>query len=412
MFFTLRDHHPPSRRLLALIGLLALVAACDLLPEPPGQEDSLPPARPRQGPILPVITTQPPPPEPATGETTTSTTSVPGLTAEDLRVRAVAPLEGKALPQFLRNIDDGSTVLEGRITDPAGRPVPEATVRLERVTTIAEQRLETSTNEDGYWQVRSLSGGRYRVRAWREPDLAVAEPGAVFVENGSTASVDLALVQPSRFDMTLHLAPDLPRLGEKATFTVRVTSGSVDGNGRITNVPLPGVTVEFPSTDRWVNEGSKTGTTDDDGQARWTAECTSKGAESVTLRAERPESLDPRPAPGSPSTTAPPTTEPTAPTLVRFTIDLPACADALPSTSLKTGDTFKVPHPGAIPAGRYQVVDGPATCGFTYDAWYIVGWLPNRGTHTGRGELQLPWPARDLRRAAGSPAKCTYELVG
>ncbi len=98
--------------------------------------------------------------------------------------------------------------------------------------------------------------------------------------------------------------------------------------------------------------------------------------------------------------------------MVRFTLDLPACAAALPTTTLTPGDSFTVPYPGAIPAGRFQLTDGAATCGFTYDAWFEVGWLPNRGTHVGTGELQLPWPARDLRRAAGSPADCTYEMVG
>ena len=393
-----------------LTTLVALVVtACDFLPEPPGQDDELPPERPKLGPILPILTTLPPPPEPV-APTATTTTTVPGLSAEDLRVRGIAPVEGQPPFQFIRAIDDGSTELRGRVTDASGGPVGGATVRLERVTTLTEQRLQTSTNSDGYWQVRGMSGGRYRIRAWRQPDLAVAEPGAVFVENGGAASVDLSLEQPSRFDLGLADAPALPRLGEESTFTVRVTSGSVDDNGEVAHVPLSGVVIGFPSTDRWVTTGADEVSTDGDGRARWTAECTALGAESVTITAERPASLDPPPSPATPA--APPGSSPPGPTIVRFTLDLPACASALPKTSLKLGDTFSIPFAGAIPAGRYQVIDGPATCGFTYEAWFEVGWLPNRGSHTGLGELQLPWPARDLRRAAGSPADCTYEMVG
>ena len=398
------------RRAVLLVAVVALLAtACDFLPEPPGQEDELPPERPRLGPILPVITTVPPPPEPV-GPTATTTTTVPGLSAEDLRVREIASVAGEPPFQFIRPIDDGETVLRGRVTDASGGPVGGATVRLDRVTILTEQRLQTSTNNDGYWQVRGMSGGRYRIRAWRQPDLAGAEPGAVFVENGGTASVDIEVDQPSRFDLGLADAPALPRQGEESTFTVRVTSGSVDDNGQVAHVPLSGVVVGFPSTDRWVNTGEDEGITDGDGRARWTAECTALGAESVTVTAELPRSLDTPQAPASPS--ASPSSTPPGPTIVRFTLDLPACAVALPKSSLATGDTFSVPYPGAIPAGRHQVVDGPATCGFTYEAWFEVGWLPERGSHTGLGELQLPWPARDLRRVAGSPADCTYEVVG
>ena len=381
------------------------MTACDFLPEPPGQDDELPPERPKLGPILPVLTTLPPP-EPVS-PTATTTTTVPGLSTEDLRVRSVAALEGEPPFQFIRDIDDGTTTLKGRITDASGGPIGGATVRLDRVTILTEQRLQTSTNDDGYWQVRGMSGGRYRIRAWRQPDLAGAEPGAVFVENGGTANVDLSVSQPSRFDLGLADAPALPRQGEESTFTVRVTSGSVDENGQVAHVPLSGVVIGFPSTDRWVNTSGDEGSTDGDGRASWTAECAELGAESVTVTAEQPRSLDP---PTDPA--APPTSDPPEPTVVRFTLDLPTCAVPLPKTSLEVGDTFSAPYAAAIPAGRYQVVEGPATCGVTYDAWFEVGWLPDRGTHTGLGELQLPWPARDLRRAAGSPADCTYEMVG
>ena len=410
MIFTPRDQPAASlRRAVVLALLVALVAtACDFLPEPPGQEDDLPPERPRLGPILPVVTTTvPPQPETPRAAAPATTTTVPGLSAEDLRVRDVASLEGEPPPVFIRDLDDGSTVLRGRVTDASGGPVGGATVRLERVTVYTEQRMQTSTNNDGYWQVRGLSGGRYRVRAWRQPDLAAAAPGAVFVENGGNASVDLSLEQPARFDLRLADAPSLPRFGEASSFTVRVTSGSVDENGQVAPLPLQGVTIGFPSTDRWVNLGEDEGLTDADGRATWRAECAALGAESVTVTAERPRSLEPPRPSNAPATSTPP-----APAVVRFTIDLPACAAALPTTTLTPGDTFTVPYPAAIPAGRFQLVEGAATCGFTYDAWFEVGWLPDRGTHVGTGELQLPWPARDLRRAAGSPAGCTYEMVG
>ena len=59
MTFTLRDQHrSPMRRAIVLTTLVALVVtACDFLPEPPGQDDELPPERPKLGPILPILTT-------------------------------------------------------------------------------------------------------------------------------------------------------------------------------------------------------------------------------------------------------------------------------------------------------------------------------------------------------------------
>ncbi len=157
---------------MVVLVVALITTACDFLPEPPGQEDDLPPERPRLGPILPVITTTvPPPPESPSVAAAPTTTTVSGLSAEDLRVRDVPPLEGQPPPVFIRDLDDGGTVLRGRVTDASGGPVGGATVRLERVTIHTEQRMQTSTNDDGYWQVRSLSGGRYRIRAGANPTL-------------------------------------------------------------------------------------------------------------------------------------------------------------------------------------------------------------------------------------------------
>ena len=70
-------------------------------------------------------------------------------------------------------------------------PVEGATVRLERFVGEQSGTLDVRTNADGRWVAIDVYGGRYRIRAWKTPALAMAASDVRFI--AADAEVDLAL---------------------------------------------------------------------------------------------------------------------------------------------------------------------------------------------------------------------------
>src|SRR5205807_2321830 len=101
----------------------------------------------------------------------------------------------------------GQATLNGNVSGPDGVE-PNAVVHIERLVGSAVGTMDIPTNPDGTWSVPNVLGGRYRVRAWRAPDLALTEPAVFFL--GATDSKQVALPL-TKYDGRSAMAAIAPR---------------------------------------------------------------------------------------------------------------------------------------------------------------------------------------------------------
>jgi hypothetical protein len=131
--------------------------------------------------------------------------------------------------------------IEGRVTDPSGAVVPNATVTI-RNTDLGTTRAVT-TNRDGAYRASGLISGAYTVEA-KADKLALLRPVRLTLTLGSSSEVVLKL--------------EIPRVRE--TTTVRARPATVEGNtvapssntteASVTTF-LPGLTITYlPNRDR------------------------------------------------------------------------------------------------------------------------------------------------------------------
>lgn len=176
----------------------------------------------------------------------------------------------------------GSARLAGSVIGPGG-PVPGAVVRVERLVDDAAASADVNTGSDGRWVLAGVLGGRYRVRAWRPPDLAQLDPEVLFIEARAERELNLVV---SRFDETSiasAVAPDPPVLNQPANLVVRVSQRSVDGRGVVRMMPSPGVPVRLGGPGQWVVGSPNPALTDASGSATWTVACLTPGPQPLDV---------------------------------------------------------------------------------------------------------------------------------
>jgi len=340
----------------ALIG--ALLAGCSADPE----EASAPPtSAPHQRPIVA--------PEPLPDTRNVSLAGVQG-TRGDVPVAVLG----------------GDLVMTGSVLGPGG-PVAGATVLLERFVGQSSGSLEVRTNADGRWTAVDVHGGRYRFRAWRTPDLAMAGSELRFVAADAEVDLSLGVDRYDGADVTGDVDDADPEVGADARVTVLATRQQVDDRGIITTSPASGRDATVTAFGPWRLNGSSTVVVDPAGRAAWTFTCEAAGSVSA-----RVVSL------GTETTVS-------ATCVVPVVIEPPVDQ---PEPDFPVGASFTPPYGGPIPAGTYTVIDDPGTCALTYEAWTGEDWDPARRTVTGTGVITIPEIARDLEALGDSPA-CTYE---
>ncbi len=200
-------------------------------------------------------------------------------------------------------------------------PIPGATVEIERFVGSAEATTEVSAGADGSWTLPHVLGGRYRVRAWRAPNLAQVQPDLLFVPDGQAQKVDLNVNLYSGYAVTSSLG--LPFVGQPAALAVDITSQSVDTMGVVRAVPLAGSSVTLMASAQWQVTSANPVTTDGSGQATWQLTCLTPGVQSLAvvpdgvtiLPLSVPACLGAPPPTAAPTTTLPstPTTPPGQP---------------------------------------------------------------------------------------------------
>ncbi|HEX4865986.1 MAG TPA: carboxypeptidase-like regulatory domain-containing protein [Acidimicrobiales bacterium] len=308
------------------------------------------------------------------GDAGPSPTTEPGATTTvvDRSGIALAGVPGETTSTI---VERGTASISGAVQGPEGL-VAGATVRVERLVAGREIRSDVLTGADGRFLLGGVPGGRYRIRAFLAPTLAQLEPEVRFLEDGEDHTIDLTMEAFGGVSVLADVAPDPPVVDGAVNLVAVVLNRSVDGDGVVRSVPVPGISVELTGLGRWNARGGPTTTTtttapgaglptsttrpatttttrppsslaartDGDGRVRFELRCDAAGDAGLTLRV--PVRSAPGPAPADPA--APTTTG--AITMQTFALELPACVDpaattttAPPTTAATTASTQAAP---------------------------------------------------------------------
>lgn len=253
----------------------------------------------------------PPPPPTATVPVVTQPT-LPGNLSSVVDAAVPGAAGTSALP-----IGPGSASLNGTVFGPGG-PVAGATVEADRLVGDQEATARTTTAADGSWSIRSILGGRYRVRAWDSPTMTLLTPQIFFLADGQVQSMTLQLTSFAGPDVAASIAPGVIVDGQIDNLLVQVTNPTVGPDGVVRQLPEVGVSVSLTDGPEWdVYHGNprKTGA---GGQVLFQVSCQAVG--SVPLSA----------AVGS----APPAA-----------LQLPSCAPAPTTTTTRPASAQTIPCP-------------------------------------------------------------------
>ena len=257
----------------------------------------------------------------------------------DVALAPVAPGPAVAFPVAIRG---GEASLAGTLTGPDG-PVARGRVRIERFVGSASAVLEVTTNAAGRWRAKAIQGGRYRVRGWRMPDLAMNASTVLFLGADETRGVDLSATLQGGIDVQADLLTAVPTIDVPVTVSALITRHQVDGDGIVQGIPLTGTTAVLTTGAGWEIVSPQT-TVDGAGEATWTLRC----------QTIRPADLVVSSGAASARVTVPACNRPAPPTSVTTPEE--------PVADFPVGSTFTPPFAGPLPAGTYDVVGDPASC--------------------------------------------------
>jgi hypothetical protein len=253
-----------------------------------------------------------PPPKP---ETTTTTTAPIDFS----HVELVGITPGRS--SSTTRPPAGESVIAGKVFDSSGQPVPQAMIR---ATYYADsdhpEIVEVLSGDDGGYRLEQLLGGRWRIRAWKAPDLATLEVPTFFLAAKENKGLDLKVKTVDDLTVTSRMAPDPPFMGSPAELAVLVLSQTVSQEGALSRSPATAAPVSLDLASAWSLQTDNAQTTNERGTARWTMVCSEEGDQPVsvvvfgrTFPLTVPSCLDPASTTTS-TTLPPPSTSSTAPT--------------------------------------------------------------------------------------------------
>jgi hypothetical protein len=373
-----------GRRVVGVVGVLAalgLGAACSGS-EPSGSADA---------PVGTTSVVTAVPPELAAGSNVTvpATIAVPdGYIAPDTRNVRLDPVLGKPRPDKVDHtkpqlaVVGGTAKVHGTVFGPDG-PLEGATVRLERFAGADFGILDVVTDKDGQYHADGILGGRYRLRAWLKPSLATVEPVAFFLAADKTDQVaDVAVEKHDGLALQGALDAPEPHVGEQVQFKALVSQETVDDNGIVQGVGVPGVAIQMQPADGVRILSDASGLTQPDGLVIFTVACLTTGDHTITIISGD----------------------------LSQDVALPPCLegslDALPpdAPAMAVGDTFTVPADGPFPAGTYTATS-PGNCGTSYETFSGDTWARTVSLDK---TIVIAAPSRSFRAIAGS-TPCTFK---
>ncbi|MDQ2726239.1 MAG: carboxypeptidase regulatory-like domain-containing protein [Actinomycetota bacterium] len=205
---------------------------------------------------------------------TTTTTPSPDLTGVDL-----GKVSGRTTTTTAV-IGPGGATLSGTVLGPQG-PVAGATVRADRFVGSSEASRQVATAANGSWTIPTILGGRYRVRAWQSPTLALTTPQIFFLGGTQTMAVNLQLQAYTGQAVSSAANPQSTTVGSTIDVVVAVSNQSVDAGGIVSYQPASGVQVSL-SGGATLGVSMSPAVTDSNGDASFTLTCDSPGSSTVT----------------------------------------------------------------------------------------------------------------------------------
>lgn len=263
----------------------------------------------------------------------TTTTAPPDFTGA---LEATVPGSSSSGPAV--TIQGGKASLSGTVAGPSG-PVGGASVEVERFVGDRSAGLRVTSAPNGAWAVPGIHGGRYRVRAWQTPTLALADPQVFFLGGTESRQVPLDLAPYNAQEVSTAANPLTAPVGEGINVAVSVQTQTVDSDGYVSYQPSPNVPVQLSSSGP-VQVAATPLSTDGQGLATFTLACLGDGGVSATASTPTGTSQAapglscytlsaPPPTVPSPAPTTPPTT-PGAPGSTTTTTPLPGPLPGLP----------------------------------------------------------------------------------
>ena len=180
-------------------------------------------------------------------------------------------------------IQGGSASIGGRATDPSGAPAAGALVHLERLVGDNIATTDVAVAADGTWRAGGLRGGRYRVRGWRVPDLAMTSPDIFFLAATESHTSNLSLNRFDQLAYSFAVAPNPLIYGEAANIALRINRRVVSPAGVVGNHGESGVLVTLTPNSAVTLESAPAITTDANGQGFWSVRCVALGSGTVSV---------------------------------------------------------------------------------------------------------------------------------
>jgi hypothetical protein len=202
----------------------------------------------------------------------------PATTQPDYSSVKLHDLSGRGTTSTSVPLGPGRATLNGAVTGPDGIE-PNAVVHIERLVGNAVGVIDMPTNPDGTWSLPNVLGGRYRVRAFRPPDLALVQPAVFFLGGTESKSVNLALSRYDGRSVTAAIAPRPPVIDQPANLVVQVAQQSVDAQGVVRGAPVAGAAAQLSGSGDWRVRSENPAVTDQDGQARFQVTCQTSGGQ-------------------------------------------------------------------------------------------------------------------------------------
>jgi hypothetical protein len=228
---------------------------------------------------------------------------------------SVGQAPGAAPTTVAPPIGPGGASLNGTVLGPSG-PVAGATVEADRLVGDQMATTHTTTAADGSWTIGGVLGGRYRVRAWQQPSLAVTAPQILFLGGTEARSLTIQLTSFTGPNVAAAIAPDTPMVDQPANLVVQVTTPTVGSDGVVRDLPDVGVSVTLTDGPLWQVANGNPLTTGTEGTALFQVECQADGVIplSVAIGQGAPVGLQLPACAGAPPTTTTTTSTTTVPT--------------------------------------------------------------------------------------------------
>lgn len=210
-----------------------------------------------------------------------STTLGPTTTTFDSTTTVVAiPGTPRTTSTIAVTLDSGEARLTGTVTGDGD--LTGVVVRVEHFVAEAVASTEVPTSGGG-WSLDGIPGGRYRVTAFRTPDLGSVAPETFFLGASEARTVNLTVARANESGITATLSPTPPPLDKPLKLAVQVGAGAVDSQGRIISAPRPGVALQLVPTGSFVLDSEPAQITDGNGTATWALHCEAAGSFPVFL---------------------------------------------------------------------------------------------------------------------------------